>query len=456
LLSDGAPASRTGLFGALFARGGAATAVSDRAWLAAMLDVEAALARACAKHGLCPTEAADAIADATADVTVFDIEGIGHEAAQSGTPVVSLVRALRVAVGEEYAPYVHLGATSQDIVDTATMLVVRRALEPIMADAGLAADACARLAVEHRETVMVGRTLLQPALPTTFGLRAAGWMVGLDETRVSLRRVRGNKLALQLGGGVGTLAAFGDRGLVVAADMADELELPEPTLPWHTIRNRPAALAGSLGAMSGVLSKIAFDVVLLSQGEVGELREGGGAGRGASSAMPQKRNPVSAVMATACGRRVPGLVAGLLGAMAQELDRAAGAWQSEAATVSELLRVVGAQVAWVRELVENLDVDVARMRANVEAAGDLLLAESVVTSLARHVGLVRARGLVDGAVARVKEGDVTLGEALHSNAEVVEALGPDGIDAALSPDGYLGATAELIDRALVAHREAGF
>jgi 3-carboxy-cis,cis-muconate cycloisomerase len=161
-------------------------------------------------------------------------------------------------------------------------------------------------------------------------------------------------------------------------------------------------------------------------------------------------------MATACGRRVPGLVAGLLGAMAQELDRAAGSWQSEAATLSELLRVVGAQVAWVRELVENLDVDVARMRTNVEAAGDLLLAESVVTSLARHIGLVRARELVDCAVARVKEGDVTFGEALHSNAEAVAALGSDGIDAALSPDGYLGATGELIDRALVAHREAGF
>ncbi len=443
-----------GLFGALFARGGAAAAVDDRSWLAAMLDVEAALARVCARHDLCPADAAEAITDATADVSRFDIDAMGREAAQSGTPVLALVRALRAAVGEAAAPYVHLGVTSQDIVDTAAMLVARRALEPILADAGLAADACAALAIEHRHTVMVGRTLLQPALPTTFGLRAAGWMVGLDETRATLRSIRGHKLALQLGGGVGTLAAFGDKGPAISADLAAELELPEPTLPWHTIRNRPAALAGGLGAMSGVLSKIAGDVVLLTQGEVGELREGGGAGRGASSAMPQKRNPVSAVMATACGRRVPGLVAGLLGAMAQELERAAGAWQSEAATMSELLRVVGAQVAWVRELLENLEVDVDRMRANVDAAGDLLMAESVVTALTADVGLVQARGLVDGAVARAKEGDVTLGEALHSNADVVAALGSDGIDAALAPDEYLGVTEQLIDRALTAHRAA--
>jgi 3-carboxy-cis,cis-muconate cycloisomerase len=445
---------RIGLFGAMFARGGAANAVDDRSWLAAMLDVEAALARVCARHDLCPVEAAEAITDATADVSRFDIDAIGREAGQTGTPVLALVRALRAAVGDEYAAFVHLGATSQDIVDTAAMLVARRALEPILADAALAADACATLAIEHRETVMVGRTLLQPALPTTFGLRVAGWMVGLDETRATLRAVREHQLAVQLGGGVGTLAAFGDKGLAIEADLASELELPEPTLPWHTIRNRPAALAGALGAMSGVLSKIAGDVVLLTQGEVGELREGGGAGRGASSAMPQKRNPVAAVMATACGRRVPGLVAGLLGAMAQELERAAGAWQSEAATMSELLRVVGAQVAWVRDLLENLDVDVERMRANIDAAGELLMAESVVTALMPHVGLVQARALVDGAVARVKEGDVTLGTALRSNAEAVDALGADGITAALAPDEYLGVAGELIDRALAAHRAA--
>jgi 3-carboxy-cis,cis-muconate cycloisomerase len=440
-----------GLFAGLFARGAAAAEVDDRAWLQAMLDVEAALARACAEHGLCPPDAAAAIT-AAARAERFDIDAIGREAGQSGTPVLGLVRALRDAVGEDFSSYVHRGATSQDILDTAAMLVARRALEPILADAGATADACARLAAEHRDTVMVGRTLLQPALPTTFGLRAAGWMVGIDETAAALRAVREHDLALQLGGAVGTLAAYGTAGPAISADLAADLGLPDPTLPWHTIRARPASLAGALGALAGILSKIACDVALLAQGEVAELREGGGAGHGTSSAMPQKRNPVASVITTACGARVPGLVATVLQSMTQEHERSAGAWQAESQTLSELLRLVGAQAAWARELVENLEVDAERMTANVEQAGELLLAESVVTRLADHVGLVAARGIVDGAVARVKDGDVTLSAALLAQPEVAEAIGADGLTAALSPGGYLGVAGELVDRALAAHR----
>ncbi len=443
-----------GLFTELFARGGAAAEVDDRAWLQAMLDVEAALARACARHGMCPPEAAEEIT-AAARAEDFDIPAIGREAGQAGTPVFAIVRMLRELVGEDFATYVHRGATTQDILDTAAMLVARRALEPILADAAATADACAKLAAEHRDTVMVGRTLLQPALPVTFGLRAAGWMVGIDETAAALRAVREHDLALQLGGAVGTLAAYGTVGPAIATDLASDLGLPEPTLPWHTIRARPAALAGALGALAGILSKIAYDVALLAQGEVGEVREGGGAGHGTSTAMPQKRNPVASVVATACATRVPGLVATVLQSMTQEHERSAGAWQAESQTLSELLRLVGAQVAWVREMVENLEVDPARMTANVEAAGELLLTESVVTRLADHVGLVTAREIVNGAVARVMEGDVTLSAALLAQPLVADALGADGVAAALTPGGYLGVAGEMVDRALAAHRGPG-
>ena len=259
-----------------------------RAWLAAMLDVEAALARACAAEGLIPEASARAIAEACR-AERFDLAAIAAAAAESATPVIALVAALREAVGEEVAPHVHLGATSQDIVDTAAMLLAQRALEPLLADAGAAIAAAAGLARAHRDTLMAARTLLQQAEVTTFGLRAAGWMVGLDEAARRLRELGATRLAVQMGGPVGT------RAPAVAGRVAAELGLADPVLPWGAIRVRPAELAAALGVLAGVCAKIARDVTLLSQTEVGELREGGGPGRGGSSAMPHKRNPVASV-----------------------------------------------------------------------------------------------------------------------------------------------------------------
>jgi 3-carboxy-cis,cis-muconate cycloisomerase len=351
--------SSPGLFDAIYARGEVPARVDGTAWLAAMLDVEAALARACAAEGLIAADSASTIADACR-VERFDLSAIAQASAASATPVIALVDALRAAVGERLAPDVHLGATSQDVIDTAAMLVARRALEPLLADAASAAASAAALADAHRASRMAARTLLQQAQVTTFGLRAAGWLVGLAQAG-ELVRLAAERLAVQMGGPVGA------RAPAVGARVAAELGLAEPAIPWGAIRVRPAELAGALGVLAGVFAKIAGDVALAAQSEVGELREGGGPGRGGSSSMAHKRNPVASVCVLACTTRVPGLVATMLAAMRQEQERAAGAWQAEWGTIADLLGLVGSAAAWSAELLAELEVDTERMGEN--AAG---------------------------------------------------------------------------------------
>jgi 3-carboxy-cis,cis-muconate cycloisomerase len=342
------------VFDGIYARGGTAAQITDDAWLQAMLDVEAALAVAVDA----PPEAARQIADACRAEN-FDVGALAAETARNATPVVGLVAALREAVPESAREYVHAGATSQDIVDTALMLVARRALVPLLADARAAADHAAALAAEHRHTHMIARTLLQQALPTTFGLHAATWLTGIDEARTRLRTVRDTQLAVQMGGPVG------GRSPAVAAALARQLGLAEPVVPWGAIRTRPAALATALGTLAGVLGKVARDVTLLSQSEVGEVAEGAAGG---SSAMAHKRNPVAAVSVLACVKRTPGLVATILAAMEQEHERAAGAWQAEWGTHSELLALTGSAAAWTDTMLSGLQVDAERMAANLAAA----------------------------------------------------------------------------------------
>ena len=422
-----------GLFGEVLARGRVREAVGDRAWLQAMLDVEAALARAQAAAGVIATEHAKAIA-AACRAERYDVDALGVQAAAVGNPAAPLVRALRAQVGDPAAGDVHRGATSQDVVDSAAMLVARRALEPLLDDLGAAAQAAARLADEHRATVMAGRTLLQQAVPITFGLKAAGWLVGLDEARQRLDAVRRTRLAAQLGGAAGTLAALGDAGVDVLARFARELELVEPAVPWHTARTRVAELATALGECSGAVAKVAGDVVLLAQTEVGEVREGGGGARGGSSTMPHKRNPVAAISALAGARQAPGLVANLLAAMEHEHERAAGAWHAEWAPMRELLRSTGSAAAWLRECLEELEVDPERMRANLD---DAVLAERVA-----------------GAIGRPDTGDLVR-DALAAGRPLAdiarEHLDEDEAAHVLDPATYLGATDQLIDRALSAH-----
>jgi 3-carboxy-cis,cis-muconate cycloisomerase len=434
-----------GLFSGLFARGAAAHAASERAFLQAMLDFEVALMTALARAGLAPSEAAEELAKvASGGVAGFDLPALGRGAGEQGTPVPALLSALRERLSEQPSAYLHTGATSQDVVDTAGMLVAQRALGPILEDLRAAADACAQLAREHRATVAAGRTLLQHALPVTLGLKAAGWRAGLREAAAELLRVRDEVLAVQLGGAVGTLAALGEHGLQVTADVADQLALNEPPLPWHTIRLRPAVLAAALGAATGVMGKVARDVVLLAQTEVAEMAEGGGEGRGASSTMPQKRNPVGAVGVLACAHRTPGLVATILGAMVQEHERAAGAWQAEWVPMLELLRLTGSAAAMTRELLAGLHVDSRKLRADLEITGGLLMSESVATALSGTLGRASAQRLVERAARDGRP----FREALLDQPEVADSLGPDALDRALDPARYLGATEQLIDRAL--------
>ncbi len=447
--SSSASEPGAGLFDAVLARGPVRAETSDRAWLQAMLDAEAGLARAQARVGLIPAEDAEAIARACR-AERFDLEAIGRGAADAGNPVVPLVAALTAAVGEPAARHVHAGATSQDVMDTAAMLVAARALRPMLDDLDGCGDAAAALALRHRSSPIAARSLLQQALPTTFGAKAAVWTSGLDAAGDRLAAVRDGRLAVQLGGAAGTLASLGERGPAVLAAFAAELGLGEPVLPWHTERTRVVELAGALGEAAGAVGKPAQDVVLLAQTEVGEVREGV-AGRGGSSTLPHKRNPIAAVQALACARQAPGLVATLAASAVQEHERAAGAWHAEWRPLTDLLVSVGSAAAWLRDCLEHLEVDEAAMAANLRRTGGLLLAERVAAALAPAIGRLAAHRLVEDAAGRAVAGDRSFAETLVETPEVREHLSPEEIDGLLDPAGYLGSAETFVDRALEAH-----
>jgi 3-carboxy-cis,cis-muconate cycloisomerase len=441
-----------GLFAGLFDTGG--TRTGDGAWLQAMLDTEAALARALERAGLAPDGTGAAIT-AAAVVRRFDLGELGREAAKTGNPVPALARALRALVPADAAGAVHRGATSQDILDTAAMLLAKRGLQSTGADLAAAADAAATLAEAHTGTIMIGRTLLQQAVPVTFGLVAAGWLTSLDEARAGLAEVAAHRLAVQYGGAAGTLSALGSDGPRVAILLAEELGLAVPVLPWHTDRLRIVQLAAALAGAAAALGKIARDVTLLAQSEIAEVSEGG-EGRGGSSAMPQKRNPVGAVLILGCTRRVPGLLATLTASAEQEHQRAAGAWHAEWEPLGDLLRLTGSAASWGAGLLGGLQVDAGRMRANLDAAGGFPMAEPVAALLAPALGPGEAHELIAAASARAAAAGQPLGDALTSG-ETGEALVEAGISAqqikaALDPAGYLGSAAAFTNAAVAAHR----
>ncbi len=347
-------------FSAIFVSDELANALSDDAWLVAMLDAERALANAQMSVGLVPAETAAAVNDALR-AELYDIAAIVAEARAPGNPVEPLVRAIRIQAGEENERFVHLGATSQDILDTAAMLVARRALRLVDLELSEAADLCARLADTHRNTVIAARTLLQQAVPTTFGYKAASWLVGLVSARTQLRSL---ELPAQLGGAAGTLAALGDRGAEVLRLYAADLQLREPVIPWHTQREPLGQIAAGLSAAAVAIDKIARDIVLLAQTEVGEVTEADG---GRSSTMPHKHNPVQAVIASAAARHARANAALLIECGVQEHERAAGAWHAEWAAMNRALAGTGGAAAAIARSLSGLKVDAKRMRANISA-----------------------------------------------------------------------------------------
>lgn len=433
------------LFRPIFVPDPISEAVSDRAWLQAMLNVEAAIARAEARAGVIPTEAARAIA-AACDAGRFDIDAIGRAGRGPGLPVPPLVRALSDEVGAEAARYVHWGATSQDVVDTAAMLVSRKTIDLVLADLDAVARLCADLATQHKTTPMVGRTLLQHALPTTFGGKLAGWLVAVVDARRLLNQTR-SQLAVQFGGAAGTLASLGDRGPEVLRYLAEELGLDEPVVPWHTARGRIALLGAALGIVSGTMAKVALDVMLMAQTEIGEVAEPNGS-RGGSSTMPQKRNPVGSALVVACSRRVQAAVSLLMSAVPQEHERGAGSWHSEWESLGDALAMTGGATGWTRTVLEGLEVYPDRMKENLASTGGLLLAESVSMLLAEKVGRVQAHTLVESLCRRSLSEGRPLRDVLFEDDVVAKELSEAEIDRALDPAGYLGSAEVFVQRAV--------
>ena len=430
-------------FSAIFVPQNLRDAVSDRAWLQGMLDAEAALARACAAVGRVPDETAARIVDACR-TELYDADELARAGRAVGNPAEPLVRALRDAVGGEAADGVHLGATSQDVVDTAAMLVARRASSLVLAELDRLAGGCAELAREHRSTPMAARTLLQQAVPTTFGLKSAGWLVSVLEGKRRLAAVRDERLAAQLGGAAGTLAALGDDGLEVARRYAEELELAEPILPWHANRQRVAELGAALDGAAGAAANVGLDVALLAQTEVGEVAE---ASSGGSSTMPQKRNPVSSALAVACARLAHAHASVLLAGLPHEHERAVGSWHAEWEALSGALSFAGGAAAAAADALTGLEVDAERMRANLDTGGGLVVAERISFALAPSLGRREAHDVVAEAARAPSFRDALL-------ADVRTGLAADQLDSLLDPLGYLGAAETLVDRALREYEDA--
>jgi 3-carboxy-cis,cis-muconate cycloisomerase len=375
---------------------------SDGVVLRSMLDFEAALARAEARVGVIPAAAAAAIS-AAAVPDGFEVADLVRQSLRAGTPAIPLVRMLTERVRAQdvvAAGFVHWGATSQDVTDTALVLLLGQCRPVLEADQQRVSRGLRRISNEHANTVMLGRTLLQPAPPVTFGLKAAGWLGAVRRGWTRVASHFEESAYLQFGGASGTLAALGDRGVAVSQALAEELNLKCPDAPWHGHRDRLAALMAALGIYTGSLGKMALDIALLMQFEVGEAAEPGGDGRGGSSTMPHKRNPTACMLTIAAARRTPGLVANFLTGMLQEHERGLGGWQAEWSTVQAIVQAAGLALESMAEVAEGLTVDAARMRRNIEATQGAIFAEKAMMLLAREMGREAAYGVVEESVRK--------------------------------------------------------
>jgi 3-carboxy-cis,cis-muconate cycloisomerase len=423
---------------------------SDQSVLQAMLDFEVCLARAEAKLGIVPQSVAEHIA-AAARASDFDVSALTKRMLRAGTMAIPVVNALTEKVrarSAEAAGYVHWGATSQDVTDTALMLLLNRSQPILAADLKRLEKTLAKLSEQHKSTVMLGRTLMQVAPPITFGLKVAGWLAEVHRSRERLEVAFAEASILQFGGASGTLASMGEQGIAVARVLAEELRLGCPPAPWHTHRDRLANLACCCGVLTGSLAKMARDISLLMQNEIGEVAEPGSEGRGGSSTMPHKRNPIACIVTLAAAQRMPGLVASFLFAMVQEHERGAGNWQSEWPVIASVIQSTGVAAAWMAEAAEGLSVDRVRMRENIEKTKGLIFAERAMMLLGASLGRDVAHQLLEEATRTSVAQNKHLAEVLAEIPEVSSRLSPSVLQQIEIPEQYLG-SAEAFRKALL-------
>jgi 3-carboxy-cis,cis-muconate cycloisomerase len=421
---------------------------SDAARIQRMLDFEAALAKSEARCGVIPKSAAKSIAS-KCDVKLIDVQALATATAASLNPAIPLVKQLTALVEKDdpnAARYVHWGATSQDANDTGLVLQIREAFEILEADLANLSASLAQLAKKHRSTPIAGRTLMQQALPTTFGVKVAAWLDATNRHRDRLAETRKRVLVVQFGGAVGTLAALREKGLQVAKALAEELGLATPTMPWHTQRDRVAETATTLGLCVGTLGKIARDLSLHTQTEIAELAEPAAEGRGGSSTMPHKRNPVSAAIILSAATRVPGLVSTMLSAMVQEDERGLGNWHAEWETLPEVFRLTGGALHQLGTIIPNVEVDAAKMKRNLDATHGLIFAEAVTMALASQIGKSEAHKRIEAASRKTLETEKHFREVLAQDKSVTDHLSRKELDRLFVPENYFGAAEELIDR----------
>lgn len=429
---------------------------SDASRLQRMLDFEAALARALAQAGVAP-QASVAPIEAHCKSNLFSHDLISQAAAQAGNLTIPLVQQLTAFVAradEKAAGFVHFGATSHDAIDTGLILQLRDAFDDTEKELARLSSVLRRLTESHKQTVLAGRTWMQQASPITLSLKFAGWLDAIGRYRERFAETRKRVEVLQFGGAVGTLAALGTNGLQVEHALAADLKLTLPNVPWHSQRDRLAEVATTYGLLAGTLGKIARDISLLSQTEIGELNEPPGPGRGGSSTLPHKRNPVGSSVALAAAIRVPGLVSTMLSAMVQEHERGLGGWQAEWDTLPEICMLAAGSLSHIIAILDGLEIHKDAMARNLDATHGLLMAEAVAIALAKQIGKMPAHRLIERASLRAMESGHTLREVLLAETEITSRLSSDEIDSLLNPQNYLGSAHAMIDRVLSASKQS--
>jgi 3-carboxy-cis,cis-muconate cycloisomerase len=442
------------MFDALFTDPEVDQLFTDEAIIQAMLRFEGALALAQADIELVPLEHAHSI-EVVCQRAKIDAAKLSVSARQAGNPAIPLVKELSDLVrtsNPEAARFVHAGATSQDVIDSATMIQLKSALWKITSGLQRLQPRLVQLINEHRGTMMIGRTLLQQARPISFAFKAANWFDQLARCASQVRRVSTQALVLQFGGAVGTLAGTGPDALAIRSRLAERLELAEPAMPWHTARDRFFEIGSACAMLSGCLGKIATDVSLLMQTEIGELAEAGDEGRGGSSAMPHKRNPIAPTMIIAGCSRIPGLLATMAASMIQEHERGVGRWHAEWGTLADIVSLTAGAVKHANDLFSHLEVNSAQMRENIDSTQGLVYAEDVSIALAKRIGKPEADQLVKRACQRAREKGRHLRHVLGSDPSITNILDQAALDEIFQPENALGVANQLIDRALKENR----